>query len=737
MIRREWILALVLMAFGSSLPISLWARPKVGLALSGGGARGLAHVGVLKALEQMQIPIDAVAGTSVGAIVGSMYAAGYSAAEIESIAREADWNVLIFDDRVPRRSKPLRRKRDHERYVFDFELGLNWTSAQLPTGLIHGHRLGFLLGKLLTPVSAIKDFDRLPIPFRTMAIDLEKGTPVVLKQGEIVEAVQASAAYPGVFSPVEINGRMLVDGGAVNNMPVDVLKAMGMDIVIAVDLNSVFPTREKLNSFVEITNQIITVGIQSSVEKQLKMADIVIQPDSLVADTFEFKDFEKTLASGATATWAAEKNLKRLSVESSDYRQWRSQLLAKQKRPRVLGKIRVDGFRRVDPRTITSRLSLKEGSPVKMETIEEEVDHIFSLGDFEKVRFSFDGAGDKTDLQIRAVEKSWGPTYVRFAATWDGEIQGKQDGNALMNIKSTRINALNAESTTDLQVGTILSLDSEFYQPLTYSGLAFVAPQLSVWRQDEDIYQNENRVAEYEVDSVSGGMDIGLNVLDGWELRAGLRRGYLNSEVSLGDPTIPTFSNHTGSWVAQTTIDYLDSVYFPRSGVFLNSDLVSSHQKLGADEAYRKFSFQTHFFASHSRFTGFVSVLGGASLASTLPFYDQFRVGGFRNLSGFREEELRGQHFGVGRVGMLWKTPLQKSIFWNQVFLGAWAEAGNAWDRREDMDFDHLEKSGTLAAGMETKIGALWLAYGHAGQDHQQFYISAGRSFGIRESKFY
>jgi NTE family protein len=222
-------------------------RPRIGLVLSGGGARGFAHVGVLRVLEQLRIPIDAVAGTSMGAVVGGLYASGMSAAAIEELAKSTDWNEA-FRDRSPRGDMSFRRKQDDREFLVRFPLGVKSGRLRVPRGLIQGQKLAQILRRETVAVAGVDDFDLLPSQFRAVATDLETGERQVLASGDLTEAVRASMSAPGVIAPVEMNGRLLVDGGLVENLPVDVAKEMGVDVVIAVDVGYQLVGRRDLNS---------------------------------------------------------------------------------------------------------------------------------------------------------------------------------------------------------------------------------------------------------------------------------------------------------------------------------------------------------------------------------------------------------------------------------------------------------------------------------------------------------
>ncbi|MDB5037906.1 MAG: hypothetical protein JWQ35_1434 [Bacteriovoracaceae bacterium] len=706
-------------------------RPKIGLALSGGGARGMAHIGVLKALEELHVPVDYIAGTSIGALIGALYASGYSVKEIENIFSTTPWEDLIFRDRVPRPDLPFRRKVDHGQYLFDFELGYRSGRFILPSGLVQGQKFSLLLDSLFLRVANTPDFSHLPIPFRAVATDAESGKMTVLDRGNLADSVRASAAYPVLFSPVEIDGKLLLDGGAVDNLPVDVVKKMGADIVIAVDISAPLQSRNDLSSFVDVSDQFVTILMRKTTQASKDLAHLVLLPKLRDEGTFSYAGIAPLIKSGEDEVLKHESDLNRFRISDLAFQKLKHREQNKPYEPERIDAVRVSGFQRVDKETVEQRLHLREGSPFDLTEINGELTQIYSLGDFERTDFALSEENKKNVLSVRAIEKRWGPNYLHFGVTWDGEIKGKRDGTALINIQLTRLNRLNAEWITNIEMGSTLALDSEFYQPIGYRGYFFIAPKVSALRMYQDFYADQKRVAEYEIDAVAGEVDVGVDLKRFGEIRFGLRRGFLNSESELAASSVAPFKVQTGSFIGRMSLDQLDSIYFPSRGVYFSSEYLASRTYLGADQSYRKLSAQIHNFYSLDRHTVFLSASGGASLGTEVPLYDEYLLGGFRSLSGYREDELRGQDFGVGRVGYIYRLPFPPTVFWSRMFLGLWGEAGNVWSRKRDIDFSDLRYAGTLGAGFDTKLGPIFLAYGQSGSDHQQFYISVGRTFGI------
>src|SRR5437867_1525382 len=338
------------------------ARPRIGLALSGGGARGLAHIGVLKVLEELRVPIDVIAGTSMGAVVGGLYASGMSPDEIEREMERVDWATL-FDDRPPRPDLPYRRKQDESSAFIDFELGLRSGKILLPRGLIGGQKLRVLFKSLTTRAAFIDDFDRLPIPFRSVATDLADGSMVVLSGGDLADALRASMSLPGTLAPAEIDGRHLVDGGLVRNLPVDVARDAGADLVIAVDVSTPFDPVESLKTLADVTRQVADMLTQDNITKQAVSADVLIRPDLAAVSATNFAARAEALRRGEEATRAQADVLRRYSLPPGEFEaRLREVRGAPAALPTRIGSVRIEGASRVDRRIVERRIRTRSGS---------------------------------------------------------------------------------------------------------------------------------------------------------------------------------------------------------------------------------------------------------------------------------------------------------------------------------------------------------------------------------------
>src|SRR5213594_66572 len=678
------------------------ARARFGLALSGGGARGLAHIGVLKVLEELRVPIDVIAGTSIGAVVGGLYASGMSPDEIAREMERVDW-VSLFDDRPPRPDLPYRRKQDDSSAFFDLELGLKSGRILLPRGLIAGQKIGFLFKSLTAPAASIDDFDRLPIPFRAVATDLADGSMVVLSRGDLAEALRASMSLPGTLAPADIDGRHLVDGGLVRNLPVDVAWNMGADVVIAVDVTTPFDPVESLKTVADVTRQVADMLTQDNVTEQTLRADLLIRPDLGAVSASNFAAGAEALRRGEEATRAQAGVLSRYSLPPDEYEaRLREVRGAPAAVPTRIDSVRIEGASRVDRRILARRIRTRPGATLDLELLQADLSRLYGLGDFEKVDYRLSRT-DGTDLLIHAEEKPWGPNYLRFGLTFVNDLEGDSDYGVRARYTRTRMDALGAEWRSDIKIGRNRSLFSEFHQPLDFSGAFFVAPSVSLFGQFVNLYDGDQRIAEYEPQGTTVALDAGAELDRYGEVRVGVVRG-------------------------RVVIDRLDNPYFPAQGRYGLVDLFLSRRSLGADVSYDKMAGSFSQVFHRGRHRVYVALDGGTNLGTEVPFYDDFLVGGFGSLSGFKEGQLRGPLFGVARLGYYARSGGLSGRFGRGVYLGGWVEAGNAWATRSEARLDNLIYSRTVGAGVDTFLGPAYLVYGRSDDGHDAFYLSLGRT---------
>lgn len=727
---------IICMCFASSLVTAdEVVRPKIGLALSGGGARGAAHIGVLKQLEALKIPIDYIAGTSIGSIIGGLYASGYTAAELEVLIADIDWDSA-FSDSTSRASLPMRQKLDETDFLIDFELGVDKRGVSVPKGVLQGQKLRLILNDIFRGVMLVDDFDQLPIPFRAVASDIEHGKPVVLQHGDIVSAVKASMAVPGVFAPVEINGTMLVDGGVTNNLPVDVVRNMGADIVIAVDISTPLIAGKNLRSAIDILDQLTNILNQANVRERvdsLTSDDFFIQPDLQAISSADFNLVLQGVKQGEKAVQPYIADLSRHAMDPVQYAIHRERITASQPRTQVVVphyiSVRQNSLLSSD--AIRSRLRTEPTLPIDRKLLHEDIAHIYGLGLFQTVSYRLQEDNDLVGLVIVANEKDWGPNYVKLGFQLEDDFEGGNDYNLLVGFNRKPINALGGEVSAVVKAGGEPKLAAEYFQPFdslaeTYGLLSVESGQHSV-----NIYEQSSKLARYRVRGVGAGAYLGTQYSNSVDIRFGLKRSTGSATLSIGDESFESdVSFDGGAAVLEVRYDTLDSRSFPSSGSRGSFTYERDYKFLGADDAFAELEWDgvsvVPFGANRLALSYRVaSTVEGAASVQSLN-----RLGGFQKLSGYSKNEFSGQHAGL--LGVSLYRPVFANYFeqfQHPVYLGASIEAGNVWQQKSEIKAESLLYSVSVFMGTETPAGPLYLGFGQAEEGRSSMYFSLGHLF--------
>jgi NTE family protein len=714
-------------------------RPRICLVLSGGGARGMAHIGVLKILEELKIPIDCIAGTSMGAIVGGLYASGMTAVQIDAAMRSLDWQEA-FHDAPPRQDLAFRRKQDDRNFLVRLPLGLKHRQILLPKGFIQGQKLQETLRQLTLPFSNSTDFDLLPTPFRAVATDLETGNAVVVDKGDLAIAMRASMSAPGVFAPVESNGRLLVDGGLAENLPVNVARAMHADILIVSDVSFPLQPRAALDSALSISNQMLAILVRKDSDRQrasLSPQDILIEAKLGSAPATDFTSPGSVIARGEEAARAAIPALSAYAVGDSAYRDYLARRAAREPGLPPIKFVHVDEQSKRYEKTILAEMQPLVGQPLDLDQVSKRITELYGLGNFETLDYSLveqgRGADEESGLEVRARRKSWGPNYLRFGLNLEDDFQGNSHYNAAVRFVLTEINELGAENLTDLQIGSDPKIVSEFYQPLSTSRTWFVAPSARIEARDLPIYARNLLVADFRDREVEADLDVGRNLGNWGEIRAGLHRINGLTRARLGDPTLVEQQYNNGEYFFKFSYDRLDNVHFPREGRTFTLQWDANRTNLGADVASDK--TQADWLVASSR--GRNTILFWASAGTTLDgdfkpnaLPEFYSLGGFFNLSGLAPSSLIGPHYAIARAIYFRKIGRGGEGFFEfPAYIGASLELGNTWQHRGDMSFASAHKDASLFLAFDTFLGPVYLGSGYDTSGTAAFYLFLGRTF--------
>jgi len=672
-------------------------------------------VGVLKVLEEMRVPISCVTGTSMGAIVGGTFASGRTTAEMEKMVLAANWDE-IFRDKPPRKEIAVRRKVDDYKTLFAPEFGVKDDGLALPKGLIAGVSIESFFRVLTTPAFQINDFDKLPVPFRAVATNIETGEAVVIKDGSLAQAMRASMSVPGAIAPVERDGKLLVDGGIANNLPIDEARKLCADVIIAVNISTPPLKRDQLTSALSITGQLINfLGLQT-VDQQIRSLgerDVLIAPELGDITSGSFDRAVDAIAIGEKATRALAPQLERYSLPPEQYAQVRSRQIAESQSLGKVDEVRVDGLERVNPAVVKNLIESKPGEELTEEKLGADLRRVFGTRDFETIGYRLVG-GDTGPraLLIDPKEKSWGPDYLRFGLGLATNFSGDSQFNLLAQYRKTWINRLGAEWVSEVQIGQDTRANTEFFQPLDEAGRWFVAPHALIGQSNRPVYFNEDKVAEYLVGTAQAGVDGGATLGTWGQLRVGPVWSRVNARVDVGDPTLPSVRETTAGMRANLFIDQTDSAWFPREGYGLAVNGYAALESFGSARSYERLQGTVRGMKSWGPHTLNASFEGGTAFDSDMPAYETFALGGPLKLSGYQVNEFAGRRYTFGRVMYYNRTLPLPDLLGSGVYVGASAEVGRISDRFDGLPSPGTLWSGSAFLGADTFFGPIYFGAG-------------------------
>jgi len=718
--------ALAQPAAGDKSPV---ATPRIGLALSGGGARGAAHIGVLKVLEELRVPVHCVAGTSFGAIVGGSYASGTTPQKLEEIVRTTDWDD-VFRDRPPREDISIRRKADDYKTLFAPEYGIKDGSVVLPKGIVAGVAIESFLRKLTAPAAGIDDFGKLPIPFRAVAADIETGEEVVLARGNVAQAMRASMAVPGAITPVEIDGRLLVDGGIANNLPIDLVRKLcAADVVIAVNISTPPLKRDEITSLLSITAQLLNLLGKATVDRQLASLgprDVLIAPQLGDISSGSFERSAEAIGIGETATRAAAESLKRYSLGPEEYAALRAKQLREQQTLGMVNEIRFKGLSRTNPEVLQALVRSAPDKPLTEEVIGADLRRIYGRGDFESMDYRIVTEPDKRVLEIHPREKSWGPDYLRFGLGLITDFRGDAVYSLMASYRSTWLNRLGAEWLTELKAGTNSWLSTELYQPVEERGRWFVAPYAGIGQSTRNLYVNEDRVAKYLANEGRAGIDGGVALGTIGEVRIGALWRRVSAKVDIGSPLLPDISENSSGVRAKFFVDQLDHPWFARRGYRLNASAYQADEALGSDRNYKKAEADVTGAGSWGSHVFQLNLVGGTDLGTDMAPYDTFTLGGPLRLSGYRIDEFSGERVAFARILYFNHAIKLPQILGRGVYVGGSLEAGQVRDQLNRAPDTGTLLSASVFLSADTFLGPAYFGFGVGEGGRASLYLMLG-----------
>jgi NTE family protein len=724
--RRIALLVALAALWGGAAPA---AEPRIGLALSGGGARGLAHIGVLKVLEELRVPVHCIAGTSMGAIVGGAYASGMTAAELEEFSLRADWDA-VFRDHPPRAEVAVRRKVDDYKTLFAPEYGVRKSGLVAPKGVLAGVSIEGFLRALTERAAGVDDFRKLPVPFSAVAADIESGEAMVLSRGSLARALRASMSIPGAIAPVEIDGRLLVDGGIANNLPIDLARKLcAADAVIAVNISTPPLELAQITSAISVSAQLINFLGKANVDRQLKSLggrDVLISPELGDISAGSFAAAREAIGVGEEATrWMAD-SLRRYSLPAEKYAALRKAQTLERKGLGTVSEVRFEGLRRTNAQVLRSLVRSRPGEPLSEEEISADLRRIYGTGDFESVDYRIHDEPGGRVLVIVPREKESGPDYLRFGLGLATDFEGESLFNLLVSYRRTWLNRLGGEWLIEGQVGQDTHLFTEFFQPVEERGRYFVAPYARVGRTVRGVFFDDQHLADYEIDEGRLGLDGGITFGTWGQARLGPQWRSIDTRLRTGPALLPEVDEISAGLRAQFFVDQLDNAWFPRGGFRAFASAYAADEAFGSDRSYERVEVQATAAYSWAAHTVNIGLAGGSDFHSDAPAYDTFTLGGPLRLSGYRIEEFSGRRMGFARLMYYNRAVRFPDILGAGLYAGASLEAGRIESRVDGFPEAGTIWSGSLFIAASTFAGPAYFGAGFGEGGRFTLYLLVG-----------
>ena len=706
-------------------------RPRVGLVLAGGGAKGGAHVGVLKVLEELHVPIDCIAGTSMGALVGGGYASGIPADELEKFVTNINWGKVV-GMQGRRDLEPIEQKRAGATYSNEFEFGITETGVTLPGGLVNTSNIEDLLRSYVATARMQDQFDKLPIPYRAVATDMVTGTMVVLKDGDLATAMRASMAIPGAFAPVIIDPYILNDGGLVRNIPIDVARELCADRVIVVNLVEPSVDPKRLRTATQLLSRTMDVMIEANETLQLQTirpGDVRIDVEMGDITTADFERVPDTIPLGEKAARAKATELAAFAVPEAQYAAWRQRVTQSQDIAARLADVRFEGLKRVNPEFLSSREGLKAGDMADSTKISAEAQRMAVLQEFDSVGYRLDGDPTNPVLTWLPREKNWGPNYLKadlgLYTTADGDLTFTLYGRHTR----TWVNQLGAEWRNELQFGGDSALSTSLYQPLDVSQRFFIEPRAAYSAEFENIFLNDERVARYRFDDALAQLDFGVNAGRYAQARLGYVYDWRKVRVDVGSPLLAETDPVDAGITFSGQFDSRDTAFAPTRGMTAALEYINSNEDLGSDRNWQRAELGLGVAVPFRRNIWWITAAGGTGLGGDLPTDRHFTLGGPGSFPGFELNEMRvGGYWNLG-TSYLWNVKDVLPLKNLALYAGVRVVGGAVYDRFDQEDSVGIYGGSFFLTG-RTMVGPLTVGVGATSTDSWSVWLSIGRPVG-------
>ncbi len=702
-------------------------RPKVALVLSGGGARGFAHIGVLRVLKEMRIPIDFVVGTSMGAVVGGAYAAGRSIEDIEDIVRNTSWDTVLAD-RPARDALDFRRREEDVNLPSRIEFAVTKSGITFPPSAAGNSALEQALTRLLPNGMKSEHINHLPIPFRSVASDLVTGEMVELTDTPLFITLRASLAVPGMFAPVHINKRLVVDGGLVRNLPIDMAKKMGADIVIAVNVGTPLAQEKELGSAISVAQQMLQILTEQNVQrslKELRPKDILIAPNLSGIDFLDFDEHHNAMLAGDIATRQLETRLQHLQSTPEDYRRYEQLRTAEGSTPdRALkiASIEIQGTQNINPDILLKQSGLQLNEVTSEEKIRQVTGKLYGRGDLDHVEVEIDDRGEERDVVIKTHEAVWSKNRLRLGLELSSDFNDTHKFSlGAMHIAASQ-NRWGGEARIIAKIGSDRILGAQFFQPLGVGSEWFIAPSLQSNASSTDLFSEGRKLIRYGYKANSIILPFGRQIGNWGDIQIGVRRERVEVKKLLPEEPGPDVRIFQTTEFLRYRVDTIDSLAYPTRGNYLtmewdraldqdgNKKAILNSSVLGMS-AFKRGEWAGHIYGEWSRSQGDIAPLS---------------LGGFLRLSGTPAESLSNKTVALGRVVIAHRIGSMPAALGGAVRLGFSAELGGGFKENEAVKFSKIKRAVSSFVAFDTRFGPLYFGAGATQGIGSSFYLFLG-----------
>ncbi len=702
-------------------------RLKIGLALEGGGALGEAHIGVLKWFEEHHIPIDYLAGTSMGGLVGGMYATGKTADETRGILETADWRLLLGGG-TPYEDLAFRRKEDARAVPNSIQIGLKH-GATLPPGLNTGHQINLLIDREVLSYGAVSTFNDLPIPFRCVSTELISGKPYVFQSGSLSEAMRATMSIPGVFAPVRQGDNIFVDGGLVDNLPTDVVRKMGADVVIGVHLQISPASAKDIQGAFSVLGRSVELVIAETEIRGMAGADLIINADVHEFSSSEYEKITPLIQRGYDAAEAKSQILKAYSLDDAAWAQYLQQKESRKRGPVGVPEfVRVEGMDPEGKKNVEQVLHSVVGKPLDTKSLDQVLTRLTGVGRYDSITYSVVNEGNQSGLLIRVHEKTYAPPFLLPSVAIDGSEPRDVDFTIGVRLTAMDVWGYRSEWRTDLQFGATYGIQTELYRPFQPLGRWFFAPYVDAAQTNLKIYKYSDPRAIYRLDNVLGGVDLGYLFNRFSEARVGYGIGYQDYALRLGTPDFASASGRVGAFHARYIYDHTNEAVIPTKGYFVRTNFEWFDTTPISAQAYPSLELLLQYFQPVST-SGSIYLIGsgGSTLGRATPGTPAYFLGGVGRLSAYGLNELVGNQYFIGRTGYLHKIFTLPPFVGKQVYLTGFGEIGKMYGD----PFPAPKLSADAAAGVlaETAFGPILVGGSVGDTGHHKWFFQLGRVF--------